>query len=85
VAERCKDFGFTLESRDPIGIIRKTVRQNFDRDIAFEFQVTRAIDLTHPAFTKQGCDFVRAELLANLKGHQLDVILWKRTQPCNEV
>ena len=52
--------------------------QDFDRDLALQLRVAGTVHLTHSAFAEQRRDFVRAELLTNLKGHQLRLILWKR-------
>src|SRR5215470_14902822 len=62
MVQRCEDFGFTLEAIHASGITGKHLGQYFERDLAFQFRVGGAIDLTHSAFADQGCDFVRAEL-----------------------
>ena len=55
-----------------VGIQRELFRQDFDRDVTFQFCVACAIDLAHPAFTKYRGDFVRAELSANRDRHKDD-------------
>ena len=52
---------FPLEPRKPILIRRERLWQDFDRDVALEPGVTRAVDLAHAAFAEQRGDFVGAE------------------------
>ena len=54
--ERGKDLGFALESRQPFRIVGNVGGQHFDRDVALQFRVAGAIDLSHAAGTKRGCD-----------------------------
>jgi len=61
VIERGEYLRLAFEAREPIGILRKRVRQNFDRHIAPEPRVARAIDLAHAARADEGDDVVRPE------------------------
>ena len=61
VIERREHLGLAGEARETIGIARKRVGQDLQRDIASERRVTRAIDLAHPAGAQQAADFVDAE------------------------
>jgi hypothetical protein len=36
MVKRCQRFGLALKSGDALGIARQFLRQNFDRNIAFE-------------------------------------------------
>src|SRR5262249_48024207 len=45
--QRSQDFGFALESVDSVRISRKSIRQNLDRNFAFQFRVASPIYLTH--------------------------------------
>jgi hypothetical protein len=64
-----KNLGFSLEPRHPSRIVGKTVRQDFDRDVAFELGVAGTIDLTHAARTDHGADFVMAEFGSWFESH----------------
>ena len=52
---------FLLESAQRLGIIDQRPREDFDRHVAGEARVLRAIDLAHPAGADGGNDFVGAE------------------------
>ena len=67
--QRGQDLRFTLEAREPVGIEGEDVGEDFQRDIAIELRVSRAIDLAHAARAKRGNDFVRPESSAGSKGH----------------
>ena len=41
---------FAGAPRQPIGIVRKRVRQDVERVVAIQLGIARAIDLAHPAF-----------------------------------
>ena len=58
--QRRKRPGLALESRQPLGILRKGFRQDFDRDVTTEVVVGRAIHLAHPAHAKWCANGVRA-------------------------
>ena len=64
MVERGKDFGFALKTREPVGIGRDRRRQDFDRNLALQIRVGRAIHLAHPACSERAEDFVRSEARA---------------------
>jgi hypothetical protein len=45
------------------------MRQNFQRDIAIEARIARAIDLAHAAGADGGQDLVRPEASTGTEGH----------------
>ncbi len=45
-------LGFASESGQTLGVMRKRVRQDLDRDVAIELGITRPIDLSHAAIAK---------------------------------
>src|ERR1041385_5302596 len=47
--QRCQHLGFALEPGESIGVLCKGFRQDFNRHVAIEFLVARAINLTHAA------------------------------------
>ena len=47
--ETGEDASLTLEASQPIGIGRKRLRQNFDRNVAPETGIAGAVHLAHPA------------------------------------
>src|SRR5262245_28085846 len=59
--QRRDDFGFALEPRAAIRIVRESGWQYLDRDVAIESRVARAIDLAHPAFAELGHHVVRTD------------------------
>ena len=62
------DLRFALESREPIRVVGERVGQDFQRDVAFELRVARAIDLAHASGADGGDDFIRAETRAGSEG-----------------
>ena len=58
-----------LKACEPVGVVRKQIRKDFDRDVAIELRVACAIDLAHSACADRRDDFVRAETSAGNKGH----------------
>ena len=62
--QRCQHLGFALEAGEPIRILRKGLRQYFDRDIAIQLFVARPIHLTHSALAQLRADFVTTEFCA---------------------
>ena len=53
-----------LETPEPVRIAREDFREDFDRDIAMQLRVARAIDLAHSAFAQLRQDAVRAKGLS---------------------
>ena len=61
MGDRGDGFCLALESRAPVGIDRKTLGKNLDRDVTVEPRIAGAVDLAHAAGPNGGLDFVRAE------------------------
>jgi hypothetical protein len=59
--ERRQQFGLALEAGDPIGIAGENLRQDFDRHLAPQLRVARAIHLAHAAGAKGVDDFITAD------------------------
>jgi len=68
--QRGEDFGFTLKSREAIGISGHRCRQYFDRDLAFQVRVGGAIHLAHAAGANLRGDVVDAEASAGSEGQR---------------
>jgi hypothetical protein len=56
----------------PVRIVRKRIREDFERDIAIELRIARAKYLAHPAFGNLRGDFVDAEARAGSEGQVAD-------------
>jgi hypothetical protein len=69
VIERREQFGFPLESRQSVGVVRNAVREDLERDIPLQSGVPRLVDFAHPADSEQGEDFVHADPGACNKRH----------------
>ena len=63
--ERGQETRLPLEPRAAIRVVGEFLRQDFDRDVAFEPRIARAIHLTHAAGAEVRVDAVRAELPAD--------------------
>ena len=63
------DFGFALEARQPLSVLRECLGQDLDRNLAASGGVGRAIDLTHAARAEQRGDFIGAETGAGREAH----------------
>jgi hypothetical protein len=59
--ERCQDMRFALEAHEAIGIEREQIREDFQRDVAVQLQITRPIDLAHTTGADHREDFVGAD------------------------
>jgi hypothetical protein len=69
VVERREDLRFSLEAGEPIGIGGEGVWQDFQRDIAIQLRIARAIDLAHAPRTESGENFVRTDSRTNGECH----------------
>jgi hypothetical protein len=67
--QRSQHMRLALEAGHALRIGRKGVRQYFDSDVAMEFPVAGAINLTHAAGTERGEDFVRSKRVAGNERH----------------
>ena len=61
MVERRQHLRFTSETRETFGVEREGLGQDFQRDVAIELRVARAIHLAHAARAERGHDFVRAD------------------------
>jgi hypothetical protein len=52
MVHRGQDVSFTLETGEPLAITGHFRRQHLQRDLALEFRISRAIDLTHASRAK---------------------------------
>ena len=71
MVQRGQDLGFALKAGEPFGIVGEKVGEDFDRHVAVELGVLRAIDLAHPAGPEGGENLVRAEMSAGHQSHRL--------------
>src|SRR5438105_3547655 len=62
---------FLFKSPQAISILRERCQQNFDRDIAIQFLIARAIHLAHAARTELRANLVAAKFCAGSKTHWL--------------
>ena len=69
MTERSEGPGFALETGDPLGVARYQVGQDLEGDVSSQAAVLGAINLTHSAGAEGRDDFVRAEPVADRKGH----------------
>ena len=69
MVERGQHLRLALESRDALGIERQGFRQYFDRHLAPQLRVARAVDFAHPARAERGNDFVNAETSTGRQRH----------------
>src|SRR4051794_11097744 len=72
-----------LEARQPLGIGNEIRRQNFDRHVAAEARVARAVNLAHPSGTEQRGDLARSESCAWRDRHEVTIIAGCRYAPRN--
>ena len=66
--ERREDLCFPLEARHALGIERKGIGQDLDRDVTTESRVVGAIHLAHAAGANGGEDLIRPEASAQGEG-----------------
>ncbi len=88
VIERREHLRLAPEPGKPVRIGCPCVRQDFQRDVAIEFRVPGAVDLTHAARAEGGDDFVRTKPGSWAKRHGNE--LWNagiiaRSHPCRVV
>ena len=67
--QRSESLRLSVESSEPIGVLRKGVKKNFDGDLATKVQISGAPHITHAADADPGGDFVRAEPDTSSQGH----------------
>jgi hypothetical protein len=64
VAQRREQLRFALQARESVGVAGEPGRQRFDRDVAAELRVGRAVHFAHAAGAEQALDLVDAEVRA---------------------
>ena len=69
VIQRRQRLRLAREPRQPIGIAGEGVRQDFERDVAIELRIARAVHLAHPAGAQQRENFERPKERAGRKAH----------------
>jgi hypothetical protein len=57
MVQRGENLSFAFEAGEPVRIEGEHLWQNLERDVAIEFGVARAIDLSHAPRTDSGEDF----------------------------
>ncbi len=62
-------LGFTLEAGQPVRVVRETLREDLDSDLAIEVCVCGAIDFAHAARANRGGYRVRSETHASGQSH----------------
>ena len=75
VIQRGEDLRLTLEAREAVGVLAERGRQDFQRDVATERHIARAIHLAHPAGAERRDDFIGAEASTRTQGHRSGLIL----------
>ena len=68
MVQRREHFGFALEAGEAFGIVGEARREDFDRDVALQPRVARAIDLAHAAGAERCQHLEGPEAAAGLKG-----------------
>ena len=71
--QRRQHLRFSPEPREPIRIERKGVGQDFQRDVAIELRIARAIHLAHAAGAERGQNFIGTEVRAGSERHAEEV------------
>ncbi len=67
--ERGDGLRLALEAREGGGVGREPVGKNFDRDVAVELRVARAVDLPHSARSERPDHLVGSELRSGGERH----------------
>src|SRR5688500_11557842 len=70
MVQRSQHVRFALESREPIGIVHKRIRQDLYSDVTLQFAVVGAIHLAHATLAEQGSNFIRAKSGPNADCHE---------------
>jgi hypothetical protein len=67
--QRRERLCFALEPGNPIAVGGKHIREDFDRDVAVELRIPRAVDLAHSAGTERRDDLINTEPRAWCQRH----------------
>ena len=62
--QRGEKLSLALEAFHPLDIFREIPRKHFDRDVALQLAIARAVDLPHAPSANGSDDLVDAELRA---------------------
>jgi hypothetical protein len=62
VIQRCQNLGLALKPGQAVGVVRKAIRQEFQRNVPLQSGVAASKDDAHSAFTKMSSDFVRTDM-----------------------
>ena len=71
MVQRGKRLRFTLEAREPLGVVRERLRQDLDCDVAIELGITRPIDFAHASAADQLDQLEDAEAGTGGKGQRV--------------
>ncbi len=63
--QRCEHVSLALESSHPLTVARETLGEHFNRNVALQFGIPSAVNLTHAAASKLAQDFVVGEGLSD--------------------
>ena len=63
-------FGLALEARERGGVRREALGKDFDRDVAVELRVARAVDLSHASGAERPEHLVAADFRPRGQGHR---------------
>src|SRR5438309_5949758 len=69
MVERGQHLRLALEACAPVRIERERIGNDFERDVATELRIARAIHLAHPARAERRDDLIRPEAAAGADGH----------------
>jgi hypothetical protein len=61
MVERSQNLSLALKAVQPIGIVSEMVGQEFQRDVALELSISRAINHTHPTFAERRRNFIGSD------------------------
>ena len=70
MVERCCGASFADHAPASIGIVRELTRQQFQRNVAPECRIVRAIHLPHSAGAERRDDLVGPDTIAGSQGHE---------------
>src|SRR5262249_34929975 len=74
VVQGREHFGLAPKAPKPFRIARERLGQHFDRDIALQRRIARAIDLAHAACAYLHRNFIRAEASGGGERHRAGII-----------
>ena len=69
MVERREKLGFPLEPRQPLGVLRDRLGEDFDREVPVQLGIPGPVDLAHPSRSERRQDFVGTELRSGSERH----------------